>query len=185
MCLICPSTFEYFGVRRGAPRRRRRGDKVFSLCSSSFFPLSRRGLEKVTGAINPLAGDSLHPLPGSSGSPGWVSSVCMCLGKGVGGGCVVVVFLALVAARRESERASERQRRRERARERGAAIAFQGQHIPQEPLLQKHTRAEKGGHCEQRGEPASEVRFPGVYAGDNREHAMGFVWHWVTGCNLP
>lgn len=84
-----------------------------------FFPLSRRGLGKVTGAINPLAGDSLHPLPGSSGSPGWVSSVCMCLGKGVGGGCVVVVFLALVAARRESERASERQSgESERARER-------------------------------------------------------------------
>lgn len=108
----------------------------------------------------------------------------MCLGKGVGGGCVVVVFLALLAARRESERASERQSG-ESERERGAAIAFQGQHIPQEPLLQKHTRAEKGGHCKQRGEPASEVRFPGVYAGDNREHAMGFVLHWVTGCNLP
>lgn len=52
------------------------------------------------------------------------------------------------------ERASERETQKERARERerGAAIAFQGQHIPQEPLLQKHTRAEKGGHCEQRGE---------------------------------
>lgn len=115
-----------------------------------FFPFLRRGLEKVTGAINPLAGDSLHPLPGSSGSPGWVSSVCMCLGKGVGGGCVVVMFLALVAARRESERARDREGESERAR--GAAIAFQGQHIPQEPLLQKHTQAEKGGHCKQRGE---------------------------------
>lgn len=106
------------------------------------------------------------------------------MGKGVGGGCVVVVFLALVAARRESERASERQRRRERARERGAAIAFQGQHIPQEPLLQKH-RQRKEVIASKGGKPASEVRFPGVYVGANREHAMGFVLHWVTGCNLP
>lgn len=105
-------------MRRGAPRRRRRGDKVFSLYSSFFPPLSRRGLEKVTSAINPLAGDSLHPHPGLSGSPGWVPSVCVCLGKGVGGGCVVVVFLALLAARRESERETEKERARERGRSR-------------------------------------------------------------------
>lgn len=141
-----------------------------------FFPLLRRGLEKVTGAINPLAGDSLHPLPGSSGSPGWVSSVCMCLGKGVGGGCVVVVFLALVAARRESERARDREGESERERERSRDRVSGAAHSAGTAAAETHTGRERrslqaeGGNLHQRL--------------DSQEFMWGVIgsMRWVLSC---
>lgn len=111
----------------------------------------------------------------------------MCLGKGVGGGCVVVVFLALVAARRESERASERQRRGERAREREEPRSrFRGSTFRRNRCCRHTHRQRKEVIASKGGKPASEVRFPGVSAGGgSRGHAVGFVLRWVTGCNLP
>lgn len=108
----------------------------------------------------------------------------MCLVKGVGGGCVVVVFLALVAARRESERESEREAEKESEREREEPRSrFRGSAFRRNCCCRNRQRKEV--IASRGGKPASEVRFPGVCVGGNREHAAGFVLHWVTGCNLP
>lgn len=130
----------YFGVRRGAPRRRRAA-KVESLSYSTdtwaeLVFSSPRGFREA-------------PAAGPPSPPAWG-----CAGGRAGGGGVVVVLPARARA------AAGRERGRSRA-------CFQGLHIPQEPLpqLQPRARAEEGGQCGPRSAEAGGGRAAGARAG--------------------